>query len=67
MKPETTMPVTGEYQGKPILIKEAVATLKPEELADVVVDVPGRGRIRPWRFVQPSDDVEVKDGAVSIG
>jgi hypothetical protein len=62
------LPEMGEYEGKPISLEHAQATLSPEQLAEVFVDVPGRGRIRPWRFVQPSDDVTVDDdGAVVIG
>jgi hypothetical protein len=62
------LPKTGEYQGKPIDLAHAQATLSPAELADVVVDVPGQGRIRPWRFVQPAQDVELADDdSVVIG
>jgi hypothetical protein len=66
-EPQALLPETGEYQGKPINLGVATATLSQDELAQVVVDVPGRGKVRPWRFAQGSDSVVVRDGAVEIG
>lgn len=64
---EKAQPEMGEYQGKPINLAHAEATLTPAELAEVVVDIPGRGKVRPWRFVQPPGEGGVDaDGATLI-
>ena len=60
-------PKTGEYNGQTVDIAHALATFTPDELAQVVVDVPGTGKIRPWRFASPISEVRVgPDGGLLI-
>ena len=62
-----TLPETGEYKGEPIDLGHAKATLSPAELAQVFVDVPGSGKIRPWRFIDDPKVTITPDGSVEIG
>ena len=63
--PDPNYPKTGEYRGEPIDIDHAMRTLSPAELADVVVDVPGKGHIRPWRYAQATLEQD-EDGAILL-
>ncbi len=60
-------PKTGTFRGRTIDLDEAERTLSPGELAEVVVDLPGVGRVRPWRFTQAAGDGAVdSDGATLL-
>lgn len=59
-------PKTGTIGTREISLEEA-EKLPPDERAEVVVDVPGVGKIRPWRFDTDADDVQVdEDGTLVI-
>jgi hypothetical protein len=53
-------PTHGMLDGESIALTE-VEALTPAERAEVEVDVPGKGVIRPWRFVDDGSNVRVSD------
>jgi hypothetical protein len=44
-------PATGTLEGKPVDLATVESTLPYDRWGDVVVDVPGEGKRRPWRGV----------------
>ncbi len=53
-------PQYGKLRGKRVLLSEAESRLSKEDLAQVEVDVPGQGVIRPWRFVTDGSEIVVQ-------
>ena len=60
------MPEYGKLRGKKVLLADAEARLSPADLAQVEVDVPGQGIIRPWRFVTDGSEITEKDGRLQL-
>lgn len=51
-------PRTGLLDGKTVDLATMEETLPKERWAEVQVDVPGEGLIRPWRFMTPAGEVD---------
>jgi hypothetical protein len=49
-RPFRPYPTTGTLRGEVVDLEIAAATFNEDDLTQVVVDVPGIGPIRPWRF-----------------
>lgn len=61
------LPAFGTFRGQPIDLARVAELLTPEERPEVFVDVPGVGRVRPWRFVTDGSEVQVdEDGTLVI-
>ena len=64
MTSDSDWPRIGYLDGKPIDLSTLKQTVHPARWAEVVVDVPGVGRVRPWRFA--SQGWEVSRGADGV-
>ena len=66
-EPTDNWPEYGDLDGKQIKLGE-IDKLPMALRTQVVVDVPGEGKIRPWRFASDGDDVriDVTDGTLVI-
>tara|TARA_Y100000034_G_scaffold89408_1_gene107570 strand:- start:197 stop:445 length:249 start_codon:yes stop_codon:yes gene_type:complete len=59
-------PEHGELNGEKILLRD-IGKIPSEQWPEIVIDVEGQGKIRPWRFETDGADIYVADdGAIVI-
>ena len=61
--PVPPMPAYGKLRGKRVSLAEAPSRLSADDLAQVEVEIPGQGVIRPWRFSSAESDCKFEVSA----
>lgn len=62
---DNDLPAFGEFDGKRIS-REDAEKLPPDQKAEVVFDVPGVGKVRPWRFAVDGSAVKVSGKKITF-
>lgn len=60
------MPAYGKLRGKLVKMADIETRLSREDLEQVIVDIPGKGEIRPWRFASAPESIERRNGVLTI-
>lgn len=59
-------PKTGTLGGRTIDLKLAFETLSYTGLAQITVDIPGEGKVQPWKQLDGLDTFEVPEGTEGL-
>jgi hypothetical protein len=68
MTTKNDRPEYGELRGQRVKLEGIEQRLSQDDLEEVTVELPGQGKVRPWRFASSGARIrEDEDGCLVVG